>query len=85
MNRIEYPEMKINQDIHHPEMFSGPAAHSFDVPTMVTINEAKAITGLSYGSLRRMCLNNEIVHIRVGAKYLINLERLIAKLNGETD
>ena len=85
MNKIEFPEQKINRDIQTPEMFSGPSARSFDVPTMVTINEAKAITGLSYGSLRRMCLNNEIVHIRVGAKYLINLERLIAKLNGETD
>lgn len=82
-NIIETPEMEINRNMETPEMFSGTSRQSFDVPTMVSINEAKRITGLSYGSLRRMCLNNEIAHIRVGAKYLINLEKLIAKLNGE--
>lgn len=52
------------------------------IPTMVTIKRASELTGLSYHCLRRMCLENQIVHIRTGAKFLINLERLADYLNG---
>lgn len=33
-------------------------------------------TGLSYECLRQLCINGEIVHMRSGVKYLINLKKL---------
>lgn len=56
---------------------------SYTIPTMMTIKEASEATGLSYGHLRSLCLNKEIVFIRAGSKYLINLEKLIQYLNGD--
>ena len=53
------------------------------IPTMLTINEASEKTGMSYALLRKLCLENRIVHIRSGRKYLINLEKLVDFLNGE--
>lgn len=52
-------------------------------PTMLTIKEAADRTGLTYSAVRRMCLQNRIVYIRVGVKYLVNYERLVDYLNGE--
>lgn len=49
---------------------------------MITINEASKRTGISYDFLRKMCLNNQIVHVRAGAKYLLNWARLVEYLNG---
>lgn len=57
---------------------------SVTVPRMATLQEASELTGLSYGSLRRKALDGEIVAIRVGRKFLINVDRLIDYLNGET-
>lgn len=54
-----------------------------NVPKMITINEAKEMTGLSYDALRKMCIHNKIVHIRVGTKYYINTEKLVEYLNAE--
>lgn len=53
------------------------------IPTMYTIKQAAAATGLSYTYLRNLCINNQVVHVRTGKKYLINMEKLINKLNGE--
>ena len=53
------------------------------IPTMLTIKEASSRTGLSYDALRKLCLKGEIVHIRVGSKFLINFEKLVDYLNGE--
>ena len=50
---------------------------------MLPLRETSKRTGLSYDALRKMCLRNEIVHIRVGTKYLINYPKLVAFLNGE--
>lgn len=52
-------------------------------PTMVTINTAAELTGVSYSFIRRLCLTNQIVYVKTGCKYLINLERFVAFLNGE--
>ena len=84
INKIEFPEMKTNADIETPEMFSGLSAHNsqLKVPTMVTIKEASKKTRLTYNAIRKMCINNEIIFIRVGSKFMINLDRLIEKLNG---
>lgn len=51
---------------------------------MVTIKEAASRTGLSYDCIRKMCLNNQIVYIKTGVKFLINWEKLVAYLNGES-
>lgn len=53
------------------------------VPKMLTLKETSELTGLSYGGLRHMCINNEIVHVRVGRKYFINAEKLTEYLNGK--
>lgn len=53
------------------------------IPTMLTLAEASKQTGLSYDYLRKLCLSGQIIHIRAGSKYLINLEKLIQFLNGE--
>lgn len=81
INSIEYTE-KIAANAETPEMIHGASGRMSQPPTMVTIAEASEITHLSYYSLRRMCLENTIVHIRVGTKFLINLEKLIEYLNG---
>lgn len=55
------------------------------IPTMVGLAEASSKTGVSYDYLRKLCLRNQIVHIRAGRRYLINLEKLVDYLNkGET-
>lgn len=50
-------------------------------PTMVTLNEASAQSGLSYDYLRKLCLQKKIVYVRAGCKYLVNLENLVEYLN----
>lgn len=56
---------------------------SIEVPTMLTITETAKRTGLSYNNIRQLCIDNEIVYIKAGTKYLINLDKFIAYLNGE--
>lgn len=51
------------------------------IPTMVTIRKAADLTGLSYDCLRKLCINKQIVHIKAGSKFLINLEKLTEYLN----
>ena len=53
------------------------------MPRMITINQAVEVTGLSYDAIRKMCIRNEIVNIRVGKKFMINAEKLEQYLNGE--
>ena len=57
--------------------------HELTVPTMVSITEAARRTGLSRYYLRQACETGEIVHIRSGRYYLINLDRLIDHMNGK--
>lgn len=55
-----------------------------DVPVMLPIKEVSARTGISYESIRYLCLTNQITFIRVGrsgGKYLINYERFLEFLN----
>jgi len=48
---------------------------------MMKLKEASEQTGLSYYYLRKACLNGEIVHIRAGNKFLINMDWLEKHLN----
>lgn len=52
-------------------------------PIMLGLKEASEKSGLSYSALRLMCIRNEITHIRVGKKYLVNWGRLLDYLNGD--
>lgn len=51
------------------------------LPKMRTINQACSDVGLSYRCLMTLCKQNKIVHIKVGSKYMINLDKLIEFLN----
>ena len=56
-----------------------------NIPRMETINKAAEITGLSKHFIRQKAVNGEIVCVKVGNKYLINVDRLIEYLNnGDT-
>lgn len=52
------------------------------LPIMKSIKEMVELTGFSYMHLRNLCLQNEIVYVRAGKKYLINYDRFIDYLNG---
>ncbi len=52
-----------------------------EIPEMVTLKEASKRTKISYDFLRKMCINNQIVHIKAGTKYLINWWKLVEYLN----
>lgn len=56
-----------------------------EIPTMITITKASEVTGLSYDSIRKLCLTNQIIYIKLGAKYLINMDKFIEFLNCETE
>lgn len=55
------------------------------VPRMLTIQQAADETGLSYNCIRKWCLENRIIFVRSGKKYLINMDRLGDYLNGESE
>jgi len=51
------------------------------VPTMLTIRETANRTSISYDAIRKLCLQDKIVYIRAGKKYLINFEKFCEFLN----
>lgn len=52
------------------------------MPTMVTMNKAKELTGVTYSALRRWIKNGEFTYyVMAGSRYLINLDRLVEFLN----
>lgn len=56
-----------------------------NIPRMETINKAAEITGLSKHFIRQKAISGEIVCVKAGNKYLINVDRLIEYLNnGDT-
>lgn len=50
-------------------------------PRMETLRSAAAQTGLPYSTLRNLCLAGQVVHIRVGKKFYVNMGRLAEYLN----
>lgn len=56
-------------------------SNTIECPTMVGLTKASQLTGVPYEFLRKLCLQNKIVHIRSGVRYLINLEKLVDYLN----
>lgn len=51
------------------------------IPTMKTINEMSELTGLAKHYLRQLVLQNKIVHVKAGKKFLINAEKFFEFLN----
>lgn len=53
--------------------------------TMLTIKEAAALVeGLTEYRVRQRCINNQVPHIMAGKKYLINQDKFLSYLRGET-
>lgn len=51
------------------------------VPEMLPLRTVSDRTGISYGAIRKLCLERRIVHIRIGRKYLVNYEKFLEYLN----
>ncbi len=51
------------------------------IPRMRTIKETSSETGIPYHTIRQWCLAGEIMYIKAGTKYLINLDKFIEFLN----
>ena len=57
-----------------------------NMPTMLTIKEAAAKSGLSYGTIRRWSINGIFKgFVKAGSKTLINYDRFVEFLNGGGD
>ena len=54
---------------------------NLETPTMLTIKETAAKTGLAEYRIRQLCLEKKIIYIQCGKKYLVNYEKLIDYLN----
>lgn len=54
------------------------------IPTMKTIDETAALLGLPKYWVRQKVLNGEIVAVRSGKRYLVNVDKLIEYLNSNT-
>jgi len=53
------------------------------IPKVATITQCAVMTGLSYSTIRTLVINNQIKYVRVGKKYLVNLDSLAHFLEGE--
>lgn len=51
------------------------------LPHMEKIADAAKLSGLSRAFLKQLCDEGRIVHVKVGVKYLINMDRLADFLN----
>ncbi len=51
------------------------------IPRMVSIKEAAAITGLAEYHVRQLCIKGEITAVQTGRKWLVNVDRFIDYLN----
>ena len=58
--------------------------NGIECPTMCTLNKTAELTGVSYSYIRGLCLTKQIVFVKTGCKYLINLEKFVEFLNGES-
>lgn len=54
----------------------------YQIPEMLNLKQVSERTGLSYNYLRTLCLQNKIVYVRAGNKYLINFQKFCTFLNG---
>ena len=52
-----------------------------NIPRMRTIKDTAKETGLAYNYIRTLCLQNKIVYVKAGNKYLVNVDKLVEYLN----
>ena len=52
-----------------------------NIPRMRTIKDTEKETGLAYNYIRTLCLQNKIVYVKAGNKYLVNVDKLVEYLN----
>lgn len=52
-----------------------------NLPRMRTLREAAAESGINYNRLRLICLQDKVVYIKAGKKFLINMDSLASYLN----
>ena len=52
-----------------------------NIPLMLTIHEAAKTFNLSQNYVRSLCLQDKIVYVKAGKKFLINANKLIEYLN----
>ena len=56
------------------------------LPKMLTIRECADMLNLSYNCIHQMCIDNKVVHIKAGTKYLVNFDNLVNYLStGEVE
>lgn len=77
MNRVA----ELEQEIKELKEFKP----SYDVPTMLTLQEAAARTNVSSSYIKSLCFKKKIRFKFTGRKYLVNLESLAYYLNGDQD
>lgn len=53
----------------------------FIIPHLKTISEASKIVGLTKYHVRKLVLQDKIKYVRLGVKYLVNVDSLINYLN----
>lgn len=54
------------------------------IPTMKTIDDTAVLLGLPKHWVRQKVLNGEIVAVKSGKRYLVNVDKLIEYLNSNT-
>lgn len=58
----------------------------FEIPCMVTINDAAQIVKLAKYHIRQLVLQGKVKYVKAGRKYLLNLDSLIDYLkNGNKE
>ena len=55
-----------------------------DVPTMLTVRQTAETCNVSEHFIRQLIRENRIVYVTAGSKFLVNLEKFVGYLNGET-
>ena len=73
--------MNQGNENHFEVIENTAAADTMNLPRMKSIKEMVELTGLAYSHLRGLCVQNKIVFIKTGKKYLINYDRFIDYLN----
>lgn len=83
ITREEAIQILVTALLSPPEQKPEPEK-SESYPEMVSIKEASKRTGISYDSIRKLCVNNKIAHFRAGKRWLVNWEKFVEFLDGET-
>lgn len=76
-----YREYIVGTPLYFILILKGDVYMNTVIPKMRTIKETAKETGLAYNYIRNLCLQNKIVYVKAGNKYLVNIDKLIDYLN----